>query len=160
MGGSCPRGELVDESLVIRSAPTRVFAAFFDPAALATWWQVVRSVTIPRPLGVYAVEWEPTQYRDEMFGKLGGTFHGRVVDLRMGQEFFVADAWWLPPEGDPLGPMGLHVTCTAEGGGCRIRVRQQGGESTPRWKRYYELTSPGWRSALETLRYFLEQGIR
>ncbi len=151
---------MVDESLVIRAAPTRVFAAFFDPAALATWWQVVRSVTTPRPLGVYAVEWEPTPYRDDTFGALGGTFYGRVVDLRMGQEFFVADAWWLPPDGEPVGPMGLHVTCTAEGGGCRVRVRQQGGDETPRWTHYYEMTAPGWRSALETLRYFLEQGIR
>ncbi len=151
---------MIDESLVIRSAPTRVFAAFFDPAALATWWQVVRSVTIARPLGVYAVEWDPSPSRDDLFGPLGGAFHGRIVDLRMGHEFFVADAWWLPPEGEPLGPMGLHVTCVPEGGGCRVRVRQQGGDRTERWQRYYELTGPGWRSALETLRYFLEQGIR
>jgi uncharacterized protein YndB with AHSA1/START domain len=151
---------VIDESLVIRAAPTRVFAAFFDPVALTTWWQVVRSVTIPRPLGVYAVEWERTPYRDDTFGALGGTFHGRIVDLRVGQEFFVADAWWLPPDGDPVGPMGLHVTCTAEGGGCRVRVRQQGGEQTARWRHYYEITAPGWRSALETLRHMLEQGPR
>lgn len=151
---------MIDESLVIRAAPTRVFAAFFDPAALATWWQVIRSITTPRPLGVYAVEWEPTTERDEILGRLGGIFYGRVMDVRVGQEFFVADAWWLPPDGDPLGPMGLHVTCVAEGGGCRVRVRQQGGEATARWRQYYELTGPGWRSALETLRYCLEQTNR
>ena len=148
----------VNESLLIRAAPTRVFAAFFDPAALATWWQVVRSVTIPRPLGVYAVEWEPSAARDEVLGPLGGAFYGRVVDLRAGQEFFLADAWWVPPEGNPLGPMGLHVTCTAEGGGCRVRVQQQGGDEGPRWQRYYEIIGSGWRSSLETLRHCLEHG--
>jgi uncharacterized protein YndB with AHSA1/START domain len=151
---------VIDESLVIRASPSRVFAAFFDPAALSTWWHVVRSVTTPRPLGVYAVEWERTSSRDETFGALGGTFHGRVIDVRPGQEFFLADAWWLPPEGDPVGPMGLHVTCVAEGGGCRVRVRQQGGDGSPRWKRYYEMTGPGWRSALEALRHLIEPGPR
>ncbi|MBI2222840.1 MAG: SRPBCC domain-containing protein [Acidobacteria bacterium] len=151
---------MIDESLVIRAAPARVFAAFFDPAALATWWQVARSITTPRPLGVYAVEWDATEERDEILGRLGGVFSGRVVDVRKGQEFYVADAWWLPPDGDPLGPMGLHVTCVAEGGGCRVRVQQQGGEDTPRWRHYYELTRPGWRSALETLRHCLEQSSR
>ncbi|HSL22494.1 MAG TPA: SRPBCC domain-containing protein [Vicinamibacterales bacterium] len=153
-----PRASGVNESLVIRAAPTRVFAAFFDPAALAIWWQVIRSVTVPRPMGVYAVEWEATSQRDEIFGRLGGVFHGRVLDVRGGVEFFVADAWWLPPEGNPLGPMGLHVTCAAEGGGCRVRVQQQGGEDGPRWQRYYGIIGPGWRSSLETLRHCLEHG--
>lgn len=147
---------MIDESLVIRAAPTRVFAAFFDPAALAAWWLVTRSVTTPRPLGVYAVAWDTSTHRDEVLGPLGGVFHGRIVDIRAGQEFFVADAWWVPPEGPPLGPMGLQVTCTAEGGGCRVRVRQQGGEDSARWRRYYEIIGSGWRSSLETLRHHLE----
>jgi uncharacterized protein YndB with AHSA1/START domain len=148
----------IDESLVVRAAPTRVFAAFFDPAALAQWWQAVRSVTSPRLFGVYAVEWDPTSWKDEMLGPLGGTFHGRVVDLREGREFFVADAWWLPPEGEPLGPMGLHVECVAEGGGCRVRVRQVGSDEGPRWERYYDIIGRGWRSALEMLRHYMECG--
>ena len=30
-----------ESSLLINAAPTRVLMAFFDPHALATWWQVV-----------------------------------------------------------------------------------------------------------------------
>lgn len=148
---------MIDQSVVIRAAPERVFAAFFDPAALAEWWQVARSITVPKVLGVYAVEWEPTAHRDEIFGPLGGVFYGRVVDLREGQEFFVADAWWLPPEGHPLGPMGLQVTCVPDGAGCRVRVRQQGGEDSERWRHYYAVVASGWRRSLETLRQRLEQ---
>src|SRR5262249_28621935 len=33
-----------DHSILITAAPTRVLAAFFDPMALAVWWQTVRSV--------------------------------------------------------------------------------------------------------------------
>lgn len=151
---------MIDQSLVIKAAPARVFAAFFDPAALAIWWQVVRSITVPRVLGVYAVEWEATAHRDEIFGPLGGVFYGRVVDLREGHEFFVADAWWLPPESHALGPMGLQVTCTPEGGGCRLRVRQQGGEDNERWRHYYAIIASGWRTSLETLRQRLEEGVQ
>ena len=27
------------------------------------------------------------------------------------REFFVADAYWLPPDGTPIGPMALEVIC-------------------------------------------------
>jgi uncharacterized protein YndB with AHSA1/START domain len=41
--------------LLIAAATTRVMLAFFDPDALAVWWKAARSVTTPRPLGVYDV---------------------------------------------------------------------------------------------------------
>ena len=70
---------------------------------------------MPRPLGSYAVEWEPTEWRDEVLGPLGGAFHGTVMEFKPGREFFVADLYWLPPDGDPIGPMALEATCTAAG---------------------------------------------
>ena len=85
--------------------------AFFNPAALAAWWQTSRSVTVPRVLGAYAVEWEPTEFSDEMLGRLGGTFHGTVMEYKPEREFFVAEAFWLPPDGNPIGPMALEVRC-------------------------------------------------
>ena len=66
--------------------------AFFDPHALAVWWQAARSVTTPRPLGVYAIEWEPSLEPDEILGRLGGVFHGTVMEYLPGRELFVADA--------------------------------------------------------------------
>jgi uncharacterized protein YndB with AHSA1/START domain len=131
-------------------------AAFFDARALATWWQTVRSVTTPRPLGVYAVEWEPTVDADDELGRLGGVFHGTVMDYVPGRELVVADAWWLPPDGDPIGPMSLEVNCRLEGSGCRLRVRQSGFEESPRWRRYYDVIAHGWRSSLGALKAYVE----
>ena len=82
---------------------------------MAIWWQVSRAVCTPRPLGSYAVEWDPTDWRDEVLGRLGGAFHGTVMEFRPGREFFVADLYWLPPEGDPIGPMALEATCQTQG---------------------------------------------
>jgi hypothetical protein len=65
--------------VVVHAPPERVLHAFFDPYDLAKWWQVVRSVTIPRPLGTYAVEWASTGYRDDQLGRLGGAFHGTMI---------------------------------------------------------------------------------
>jgi hypothetical protein len=133
-----------------------VIAAFFDPHALTIWWQAVRSVTIARPFGVYAIEWAPSEFRDELLGHLGGVFHGTVVDVKPGQSFYVADAWWLPPEGDPVGPMGLEVTCTMDGPACRLRVAQHGYEDSERWRRYYEVIGAGWHASLAALKRHLE----
>jgi uncharacterized protein YndB with AHSA1/START domain len=145
-----------DHSILVTAAPTRVMAAFFDPAALSTWWQTVRSVTTPRPLGVYAVEWEATGDRDEILGRLGGVFHGTVMEYTAGRELYVADAYWLPPDGDPIGPMSLEVSCWMDGPACRVRVRQSGFEEGVRWRRYYEVIGHGWRSSLAALKAYVE----
>ena len=71
-----------EHSIVITASPDAVLAAFFDPAALMVWWDTVRSVTIPRPLGVYAIEWRNTPFSDELLGTLGGVFYGTVMEFR------------------------------------------------------------------------------
>ena len=143
-------------SLLVNAAPTRVLAAFFDPHALAHWWQAARSVTTPRLMGVYAIEWPPTPEADDVLGRLGGVFHGRVVEYLPGKELFVADAWWLPPDGDPIGPMALAVSCRMSGPVCRLQVKQTGFEETPRWRRYYAVIASGWRSSLAALKEYVE----
>ena len=146
-------------SLLINAAPTRVLSAFFDPRALAVWWQAARSVTTPRPMGVYAVEWTPSADADDLLGRLGGVFTGRVMEYVPGREAFIADAWWLPPDGDPIGPMALVISCGMSGPVCKLVVKQTGFEDTPRWRRYYEVISGGWLTSLAALKEHLERGV-
>ena len=146
-------------SLLVNAAPTRVLSAFFDPRALAVWWQASRSVTTPRPMGVYAVEWTPSADADDLLGRLGGVFTGRVMEYVPGREAFIADAWWLPPDGDPIGPMALVISCGMSGPVCKLVVKQTGFEDTPRWRRYYEVISGGWLTSLAALKEHLERGV-
>jgi len=82
--------------------------------------------------------------------------------------FFVADVYWLPPDGDPIGPMALEVTCTTVPGiddgsnrsgepATHVRVTQRGFEESPRWRRYYEIFGGGLERALRTLQMLLEK---
>ena len=145
-------------TLVINAPPAAVLDAFFEPEALAVWWEVTRAICIPRPLGGYALEWTPTDWRDEVLGRLGGALHGTVVEFRAGQEFFVADLYWHPPDGDAIGPMALEVTCRLEGAVTRLHVRQSGyDKDSPRWTRYYDVMTAGWEGALMTLKHYLEK---
>ena len=82
------------------------------PTRSAPGGRSTQSVTTPRVLGPYAIEWPPTDYRDDVLGRLGGVFRGTVMQFDAGRGFFVADAFWLPPDGDPIGPMALEVTLT------------------------------------------------
>jgi uncharacterized protein YndB with AHSA1/START domain len=145
-----------DHSVLISAAPTRVLGAFFDPAALTAWWQVTRSVTTARVLGVYAVEWDPAPDADELLGRLGGVFYGIVMEYKPGRELFIADAWWLPPDGDPIGPMSLQVTCVMDGPACRLRVQQSGFDDAPRWQRYYSVIERGWHISMAALKAYAE----
>jgi uncharacterized protein YndB with AHSA1/START domain len=153
---AAPGLELV-ETVTVAAPPARVLTAFVDPRDLAAWWQVARSVTVPRPLGTYAVEWASTDYHDEVLGPLGGAFHGTVMDFQPGRELFVADAFWNPPEGDPLGPMALEVRCAPDGTTTtRLTVRLSGLDEGPRWQRYFRVMSAGWPRALAELKRYLE----
>jgi uncharacterized protein YndB with AHSA1/START domain len=153
-----PTTPALDVSQVIDAPPRLVMRAFFDPDALSAWWLVARSVTTPRPLGPYALEWSPTDFRDEVLGRLGGVFRGTVMECAPGEGFFVADATWLPPDGEPIGPMALRVTFEPQADGLtRVRVTQTGFEEGPRWRRYYEVIGLGWQRALSSLKDLLER---
>ena len=147
----------LDVSIVIGAPASRVLKAFFDPDALGAWWLAAHAVTAPRAMGPYVVEWAPTDFRDEVLGRLGGVFRGTVIQYDPGSGFFVADAYWLPPDGEPIGPMALEVTCTAAGAGTRVRVTQSGFEESERWRRYYDVISQGWARALASLKALLEK---
>src|SRR5437588_8592833 len=151
----------LDITAVIAAPAGLVMKAFFDADALGAWWQVAHSVTTPRPLGPYAIEWKATDFRDEVLGRLGGVFRGTVMQFDAGQGFFVADCFWLPPDGDPIGPMALEVDCAPAGpdvaSGTRLHVRQSGFEEGTRWRRYYEIVGNGWERALASLRALLEK---
>jgi uncharacterized protein YndB with AHSA1/START domain len=153
-----PAGLTVEHTVVIHAPPERVLAAFFSAEDLREWWQVVRSVTVPRPLGTFAVEWASTDFQDDLLGHLGGTFHGTVIDYRPGSDFFVGDAYWQPPEGDPIGPMALAVQCRPQGAPhiTRLIVRQSGDHDSARWQRYFEVVSAGWHRALSELKDYLD----
>ncbi len=150
------RPPVSDHTLDIAAEPAAIIEAFFNPVALGEWWHALRAVTTPRMLGVYAVEWAPTNFRDEIFGPLGGVLYGTVVDYKPSRGFLVAEAHWLPPESDPVGPMALHVECTAGGGVTKVRLLQTGGDDSPRWRRYYDITTQGWTGSLAALKTFLE----
>jgi uncharacterized protein YndB with AHSA1/START domain len=147
----------LNQSLTINAPPAVVLDAFFDEEALTAWWNVRRSLCVPRPLGSYAIEWESTEWRDDVLGRLGGTFRGTVMEFSPGREFFVADAYWLPPDGEPIGPMALQVTCTMHGIATVLHLRQSGWNASPRWSRYYDVITTGLALSLEELKAYVER---
>jgi uncharacterized protein YndB with AHSA1/START domain len=156
-----------DHTLRIAAPAVRVIAAFFDARALTHWWDVRTSIATPRVLGAYTLEWPTSDTTDDLLGRFGGVLHGTVIDFQAGRGFLVADCYWLPPDGDPLGPMALEVTCSpadrkaarSDVAAAEVHVVQRGlDDDSPRWVRYYELLGAGWPPALEKMKAYLETG--
>lgn len=150
----------LDVAIDIRATPRVVIEAFFDGRALSTWWPALRSVTTPRPLGPYAIEWA-SEERDAILGRLGGVLRGIVMQFEATRGFFVADVYWLPPNGAPIGPMALEIACrlgvSSDGLPCtKVRVTQGGFDESARWRRYYEVVQTQWGGLLESLKRLLE----
>jgi hypothetical protein len=156
-------GLVVRRAIRIRATPARVLQAFFDPRDLAAWWDVSHAVTVPRPLGPYAVQWAPTTFTDDVLGRLGGTLHGTLMDVREASSFFLADVYYVPPDGAPIGPMALEVQVSGieDDRSTELRIRQSGDDEGARWQRYFNVMAGGWERALEALREHLEwSGMR
>lgn len=151
----------LDVSVEIGATPRVVLEAFFDAPLLSRWCGTVRSVTQPKMLGPYALEWPVTEATDDVLGRLGGFLRGTVMQFEATRGFFVADLFWLPPDSGPIGPMALDVSCTlclATDGrpATRVRMHQTGFEESVRWRRYYEIVGSGWQRALDALKILLE----
>jgi hypothetical protein len=149
----------LDCAIDIAVAPEVVYEAFFWPDRLRSWLHVRGSVTTPKSLGVYALEWPTAADPDPLLGPFGGAFYGVVIDVRPGREFFLADAYWIPPDGDPVGPMALHVTCDPAAPGTRLRLQQSGCDDSPRWRRLYRVMGTLWHDALARLKHELERPL-
>jgi hypothetical protein len=84
------------------------------------------------------------------------------MDYKPDKEFFVSDAFWLPPDGNPMGPMALEVTVQSQRAKnpqiTLVSVTQRSSENGQRWKRYYDVIAPGWERALRSLKRYLEAG--
>jgi uncharacterized protein YndB with AHSA1/START domain len=145
------------------SAPVeRVFQAFFDSAALAAWQGTSRAIAVPRLLGPYVLEWPPSTERDDVLGRTGGIFRATVMHVEPNDHIFLADAFWLPPDGGPLGPLAVQITfaprATPDASQATlVRVVITGFDDGVRWKRYLGLATSQWEKALRVLKMLLEK---
>ena len=139
-----------------------MFAAFFDAPALGAWQGTSRSIAVPRLLGPYVLEWPPSAERDDVLGRMGGIFRATVMHIEPNDHVFLADAFWLPPDGGPLGPLAVQITftptATPDGAGSTIvRVVVTGFDDGERWKRYLGHATAQWQRALSVLKMLLER---
>ena len=151
----------VTRTQLLHAPPARVMQAFFTDTDLKAWWGVTRAFTVPRPLGMYAIEWESTDFKDDVLGRLGGAFHGRVMDFRAHQSFFLAEVYWQPPDGEPIGPMALEVHCRPNGNGRQtmLTIKQSGEGEGPRFERYFSIMNRGWDGALAEMKDYFDREI-
>jgi uncharacterized protein YndB with AHSA1/START domain len=110
---------------------------------------------------MYAIEWASTDFKDDILGRLGGALHGRVMDFRANHSFFLAEVYWQPPDGDPIGPMALEVQCRPHGNGRQtmLTVKQSGEGEGPRFERYFEVMNRGWEGALTEMKDYIDREI-
>jgi uncharacterized protein YndB with AHSA1/START domain len=152
----------LDVTETIAAPVELVFSAFFDSPALGAWQGTSRSIAVPRLLGPYVLEWPPSLERDDVLGRTGGIFRATVMHIEPNDHIFLADAFWLPPDGGPLGPLAVQITFSPTAGAdgassTLVRVVITGLDEGVRWKRYLGLATTHWQGALRVLKLLLER---
>ena len=146
----------IERRIAIGTTPAKAVGAFFDAADLASWWHAARSITLAAPLGPFVAQWAPADVSDDVLGRLGGTLSGTVMDYQPAASFFVANLYWHPPDGEPIGPMALALDARPDGEGVELTIRHSATGEGPRWARYFEMMDAGWERALHDLKVYLE----
>jgi len=152
----------LDVTLEMLAPVEKAFQAFFDSVALGEWLSTTRAIAVPRLLGPYVLEWPISTERDEVLGRTGGVFRATVMHIESNDHVFLADAFWLPPDGGPLGPLAVQITftpkATPEGRqSALVRVVMTGFDDGVRWRRYLGLATSQWQKALGDLKTLLEK---
>jgi len=83
------------------------------------------------------------------------------MDVRPNVSFFLADVYWQPPDGEPIGPMALEVRCQPHDNGLRtmLTVKQSGEGEGPRWERYFAIMQNDWVVALQEMKAYIDREI-
>ena len=124
-----------------------------------SWWRVTRAFTVARPLGMYAIEWESTDFKDEVLGRLGGAFHGTMIDLPperrvLPRRRLLAAARWRADR--PDGARGA-LPPARQRPPTMLTVKQSGEGEGPRWERYFAIMSRGWEGALREMKAYIDR---
>jgi hypothetical protein len=127
----------------------RAIRAFLDPADLAGWWGVERSLVEPEIGGLFAVAWgvTPAGFGYVTTGVIGAIEHGSLLRIDRYTYFH--------PERPILGPMALVVRASASGSGALLSVDQTGYRDGPDWDWYYEAVRSAWPEVVSRIAGYL-----
>ncbi len=136
----------------MRAGPDRVFAAFTDISDLLSWF-ADGAVVGRRAGGNWGLGWYADEESDEGYHVLG-TFEVYEPGVRI----VVRDLTFSTPEGERWEGMRLSVELSAEDGGTRVAIVQDGVGEGASWDGYAAGLGPGWERSLSDLRAWLEEG--
>lgn len=140
----------VETTVLIKSNPEQIIAAFTDQEKLKGWWEVERSLVEKRPGGVYSLAW---QISEKGFGYIST---GIVTSCIADKELKIENFLYFNPDRPILGPMTLHLLAKKKEGGTELYLCQGGYQYGTHWDWYYEAVSKAWPIAVKNLKAYLE----
>jgi pyruvate kinase len=147
-------------SLTIDAPPAVVLDAFFNHDALADVVEGDALAVRAASTRCYAVEWDAPS--GVMMSWAGWVVRskGRSSSSRPDGNSSLLTPTWLPPDGEPIGPMAFEATCSLVSGRTVLHIRQSGFEHSDRWmlvlRRDLDRTHGGPRGTQTTRRTAME----
>lgn len=136
-------GRIIETDIRIDATPIRVWQAWADPTHIANWF-------VDRAEGVAA----PGEVMKWIFEAFNLELPVPIVDAEPGKSFVTGG-------GDNPGPHGLpylmEITIAKEAGTTTMRLVNSGFSTDAKFDDEYDGVVSGWKSALATMKYWLER---
>jgi uncharacterized protein YndB with AHSA1/START domain len=98
--------EKIEVTISVKTNPQDVISAFIDPQKLSKWWQVEKTLIVPKTGGVYTLAWGVSEKGIRYVST------GIIKTYLPDHELMVENFVYLNPDKPFLGPMSLTVRAT------------------------------------------------
>jgi uncharacterized protein YndB with AHSA1/START domain len=144
MSDSMAKPPTIQQTYVLTSPPSRVFAALTDPKLLTKWF-VAKAALTPRKGGNFRLSWGRAY-----------TMRGKVLEIDAPRKLRLA--WIDRLDGGKVLETEARFEIVKHGRGAKLTVTHRGFKSGKKWIVLHGAISSGWAYYLQNLKSVLDHG--
>ncbi len=144
------RKHIHEESFAV--SPEEMFDMLLKPSAICGWWQASRAIVLPGRDGFWTAAWGDEDDPDYI-----SSF--KIANYDPPCRLLLTDSKYYSKEGE----LPFEAEITAEfvieplGGGCLLRVIQDGFPADPSVDDFYNACETGWKNTFAGIRRYLDE---
>jgi uncharacterized protein YndB with AHSA1/START domain len=141
----------VEVTIFINVKPREIISAFMQKNKLKDWWQVEKTLIVPRQGGQYILAWNISS------NGIGYVTSGKIEIYEPDNLLVIDNFIYLSTVKPFLGPMKLTIRATNKLRGSNLYLCQEGYKNSSAWNWYYEAVKKAWPKVLKNLKNYLEK---
>lgn len=135
-------------------SPERMFETLITPSAIRGWWGASKAIVVPEEGGVWIAAWGEDENDSDYISSF------KILEFEPPNRMLLGDGKYFSKDGTPPFEMKMTTEFVVEpnvGGGCALRIIQDGFPTDPVADEFFDASIVGWKNTFEGMRkYFYD----